>query len=190
MRRSILLKPMNCPHHIMIYKSEMRSATAICRCAGRVRHGLPLRADRRAERPDARARLHPGRRPPVRHAGTAAGRIHGRGRADPVRVQHARADRLPRARRHPRPAERQVRRRCRAVGPGDRGASSRRATKLRPALYGRRGRGGVLRPEARLHRPRVLRREVAAWHGAGGLQPAGPLRPGIHRRGQQRAPRR
>ena len=33
----------------------------------RVRHRLPLRADRRAERHDARARLHPGRRPPVHY---------------------------------------------------------------------------------------------------------------------------
>ena len=35
--------------------------------AGRVRHRLPLRADRRARRHDPRPRLHPGRRPPVRH---------------------------------------------------------------------------------------------------------------------------
>ena len=34
---------------------------------GRVRHRLSLRADRRAERHDPRARLHPGRRPPVHH---------------------------------------------------------------------------------------------------------------------------
>ncbi len=36
---------------------------------GRVRHGVPLGAVRRAERDDPRARLHPGRRPPLLHGG-------------------------------------------------------------------------------------------------------------------------
>ena len=41
-----LLKPMNCPHHIMIYKAKPRSVPRPAGAAGGVRHRLPLRADR------------------------------------------------------------------------------------------------------------------------------------------------
>ena len=43
-----LLKPMNCPHHIQIYAAEPRSYRDLPRAAGRVRHGLSLRAVGRA----------------------------------------------------------------------------------------------------------------------------------------------
>ena len=41
-----LLKPMNCPHHIQIYKAEPRQLPRPAGAAGGVRHRLPLRADR------------------------------------------------------------------------------------------------------------------------------------------------
>ncbi len=37
-----LLKPMNCPHHIMIYKSEMRSYRDLPGALRGIRHGVPL----------------------------------------------------------------------------------------------------------------------------------------------------
>ena len=43
--------------------------------AGRVRHGLPLRAVGRAVGADPRPRLHPGRRPPVLHPRAGARRV-------------------------------------------------------------------------------------------------------------------
>ena len=54
--------------------------------AGRARHGLPLRALRRAARPDPRARLHPGRRAHLLHAGPDRGRDRG---LPAVRHRHA-----------------------------------------------------------------------------------------------------
>ena len=55
------LKPMNCPFHIMIYKSHLRSYRDLPIRYGGAGHGLPLRAHRRAPRLAARARLHAGR---------------------------------------------------------------------------------------------------------------------------------
>ena len=74
------LKPMNCPFHITIYKSQLRSYRELplpLRGAG---HRLPLRALGRAARPDARARLHPGRRAPLLPAGPARGGDRARAR--------------------------------------------------------------------------------------------------------------
>ncbi len=69
------LKPMNCPGHILIYRSRPRSYRDLPIALLRVRHGLPLRAQRNAARPDARARLHARRRAPLLHARAAARRI-------------------------------------------------------------------------------------------------------------------
>ena len=57
------LKPMNCPGHIMIYKSQVRSLSRPADPARRAGHGLPLRTLGHAARHAARARLHAGRRP-------------------------------------------------------------------------------------------------------------------------------
>ncbi len=99
------LKPMNCPGHILIYKSDARSY-----------RDLPIRYSEfgtvyRFElsgthaRPDPRARLHPGRRAPVLHPRAAPGRVRadarrgaapdGRLRLHRLRVfpEHARAAR-------------------------------------------------------------------------------------------------
>ena len=51
-----------------------------------------------------------------------------------------------------------------------------------------RGRGGVLRAEDRLRGPRLHRPRVAARHRAARLQPARALRAGVRRRGQHAAP--
>ena len=69
--RTTCVKPMNCPFHILIYKTPAALLPRAAAALGRARHGLPLRAHRRAARPVARARLHPGRRPPLLHAGPA-----------------------------------------------------------------------------------------------------------------------
>ena len=62
-----LLKPMNCPHHIQIYKAEPRSYRDLpVRLA---EFGTVYRFEQTGELSghDPRPRLHPGRRPPVRH---------------------------------------------------------------------------------------------------------------------------
>ena len=68
------LKPMNCPHHIQIYKARSRSYRDLpVRLA---EFGTVYRYEQSGELhgPDPRARLHPGRRPPVRHARAGRGR--------------------------------------------------------------------------------------------------------------------
>ncbi len=71
------IKPMNCPFHIMIYQSRRRSLPRAADALGRAGHGLSLRAQRRAARADAGARLYPGRRPHLLHAGADRGRDPG-----------------------------------------------------------------------------------------------------------------
>ena len=61
-----LLKPMNCPPPLRDLQGQTPLVQGSADPSGGVRHGLPLRADGRAARPDARARLHAGRRPHVR----------------------------------------------------------------------------------------------------------------------------
>ena len=59
-------------------------------CAsGRIRNGLPLRAVGRAPRTDARARVHAGRRPFVRAAGSASRRVRTRDRHRALYLQNA-----------------------------------------------------------------------------------------------------
>ena len=69
-----MLKPMNCPHHIKIFSSQPHSLPRPPGAPGGIRDRLPLGAVRRAERDDARPRLHPGRRPPLLHRGPGRGR--------------------------------------------------------------------------------------------------------------------
>ena len=50
------LKPMNCPFHVLIFQSRLRSYRELPAADVRVRHGVPLREERRRPRPHARAR--------------------------------------------------------------------------------------------------------------------------------------
>ncbi len=99
-----LLKPMNCPHHIMIYKSDMRSYRDLpVRCA---EFGTVYRYEQSGELhgltrvrgftvDDAHLFVTPEQ---------LAGGVHERRPADPVRLQHGRLLGLPRPRRRARPA--------------------------------------------------------------------------------------
>ena len=49
-----LLKPMNCPHHCEIYQLEAALVQGPAAAFRRIRHGVSLRAERRAARADAR----------------------------------------------------------------------------------------------------------------------------------------
>ena len=62
------------------------------------------------------------------------------------------------------------------------------AKSLGVSLHRRARRGGVLRPQDRLRRPRCHRPRVAAGHRAGRLPAAPAVRPDLHRRRQQTAP--
>ena len=57
------VKPMNCPMHHKIFGSQAAQLPRSAAAAGRIRHLLPLREERRALRPDARA-LHADERRP------------------------------------------------------------------------------------------------------------------------------
>ena len=169
------LKPMNCPGHILIYRSEgafvSRSAAALLR----VRHGLSLRTLRDAARAHARARLHARRRASLLHARSTARRVRADAdealrlmkafgfeefeyflstREDSVRVD---TDEI---------AEDAIRK---ALG----------ITQL--AVRGRRRRRRVLRPEARHQRARRDRPQVAARHRAGRFRTAQALRSEVPR---------
>ncbi len=60
---TLSLKPMNCPGHVQIFERRPALVPRAAAAHGRVRRLPPLRAVGRPARPDARARLHPGRRP-------------------------------------------------------------------------------------------------------------------------------
>ena len=121
-------KPMNCPMHMLIFRSQQRSYRELPLRHVRVRHGVPLREVGRGARPAAGPGLHPGRLAHLLHARPA------RGRADqPARVRAAPAARLRVRRVRGRAVDpaRQVRGRARRLGRGGGGAA-----------VGRRGRRG------------------------------------------------
>ena len=60
---------MNCPFHILIYKDSAALLSRSAGAPGRAGHRLSLRALGRDARPAARARLYPGRRAHLLHAG-------------------------------------------------------------------------------------------------------------------------
>ena len=68
------LKPMNCPGHILIYKSSPRSYRDLPVALRRAGQRLPLRALGNHARPAARARIHAGRRAHLLHARPDRGR--------------------------------------------------------------------------------------------------------------------
>ncbi len=94
------------------------------RAAGRVRHGLPLRAVGRALRPDPGPRVHPGRRPPVLHRRAGPRRVPRDDGADPVRARQPGPDRLQAPALEARPERPQVQGRGRRHLAARRGATS------------------------------------------------------------------
>ena len=132
--RIYALKPMNCPGP----RSDLQARPALLpRTAAalrRVRRGEPLRAIGRAARADARARLHPGRRPYLLHRGAARRRMPQDQRADPVGLQPLR---LRQDRGEAVDAAREARRHGRDVG-SRRGGDEPRARRDQGASRQRR----------------------------------------------------
>ena len=74
------LKPMNCPGHILIYKSKLAQLSRSSRAPRRAWHRLSLRTQRRAPRPAPRPRLYARRRAHFLHAFAnrkRSGSLHG-----------------------------------------------------------------------------------------------------------------
>ena len=71
----LVLRPMNCPHHMMVYKSEMRSYRDLPHPDRRARHDAPLRNVRRADRSAPGAGDDAERRAYFLPAGSDQGRI-------------------------------------------------------------------------------------------------------------------
>ena len=136
-----------------------------------VRHALPLRDQRHALRPDARAGADAGRLPHLLHGGADPGGVQPLPPPDHGSAGDVWPDGLPRATLAAR-RRGQVRQRPGEVGEGDRGAA-RLARRQRRRLRCRRRRGGVLRPEGRLHGEGCPRARVAALDDPGRLHPAG-----------------
>jgi threonyl-tRNA synthetase len=67
--RDYAIKPMNCPGHVQIFNQGLQELPRPAAALWRVRLLPPQRALGRAARPDAGARLHPGRRAHLLHRG-------------------------------------------------------------------------------------------------------------------------
>ncbi len=91
-KRDYAIKPMNCPGHVQIFKSDLRSLPRPAAALRRVRPVPPQRALGRAARHHAGARLHAGRRPHLLHRRPDPGRVRG--------LHGAAAEGLPRLRLH------------------------------------------------------------------------------------------
>ena len=114
-KRDYALKPMNCPGHVLIFKSQPAQLPRPAAALRRVRPVPPQRAERRAARDHAGARLHAGRRPHLLHRGPDPRRVR--------RLHGAAAAGLPRLRLHRhhlqgRDAAGEPGRRRRALGQG------------------------------------------------------------------------
>ena len=152
------------------------------RASGGVRNGLPLRTVGRAARTDARARIHAGRRPPVRSSGSASGRVRTRDRHRALYLQDAEVRQLHRPDFAARPEQQgEIHRFGRELGEGRVGHHAGRQGE-RPHDGRGAGRSGLLRPEARLHGQGRHRPQVAAGNDPGGLQPPGAFRPHVQGR--------
>ncbi len=185
-----LLKPMNCPHHIQIFAAQPRSYRDLpVRLA---EFGTVYRYEQSGELSGlTRVR---GFTQDDAHLFCTPEQVRGEFRDTMELTQFVleqpRPDRLPAPALQERPDRPQV--------PGGRGrnlAEGRGRHPRRPrrdATALRRGprRGGLLRPEGRLRRPRLHRPPVAARHGPARLRPARAVRPALHRGRQPAAPRR
>ena len=153
---------------------------------GRERHRLPQRALRRAARPDPRARIHPGRLAPVRHARAARGRS--------ARVLEFVISMLRDFGLDDFELELSMRddEKSKWIGTDgvlgvlDQRPAQRRARERAQAHRGAR-RGRVLRSEDRPEDEGCDRPHLAALDRAGRPQPARALRPRVHRTGRRRS---
>jgi threonyl-tRNA synthetase len=180
-KREYALKPMNCPGHVLIFKSQLRSY-----------RDLPLRFGEfgQCHRNEPSGALHGIMR--VRGFTQDDGHAFVHGRPDPggVRRLHGQAaEGLPRLRlhRHPlqgRDAAGEPGRLRRAVGQG-RARLHGSAAPLRGRLRGLARRRRLLRPEDRIHAEGRAGPAVAVRHDAGRLQHGGAPGRGI-RHGNQR----
>ncbi len=171
-KRDYAVKPMNCPGHIQIFNQGVKSYRDLPLPAGRVRRLPPQRALGRAARPDARARLHPGRRPHLLHRGRRSSTS-----ASPTRRCCRRSTAISastrsstRSRRGPKSASAR-----RGLGQG-RGGAHRSAEALRGRLRRLPGRGRLLRSQDRVFAQGRHRPGLAVRHHAGRFQHAGPAR--------------
>ena len=155
-----------------VARAQLPGAAA---AALRVRLGLPLREVGGAARPDARPRVHPGRRPHLLHRGADAGRdpLAAAVRAGPpARLRPHRV--LPRA-LHPGPGE--VHRRRRRLGAGH-GGAARGSRGQRAGPGAGPGRGRLLRPEDQCAGQGRHRAQLADLDDPGRPHGARPLRAG------------
>ena len=178
-------KPMNCPFHCLIFEQPAALLPRAAAAAVRARHGLPLRAVRRAARPACASVASRRTTPHLLHA--RAGR-----RRDPPRCSTSCCRCCgPSASTTSRPTCRRATREV--VGTDDElGASHRAAApgarRRGAAVRDRGGRGRLLRPEDRHRRPRRHRSQLAAVHDPARLQPARALRARVRRRRRRPAP--
>ncbi len=177
-KRDYAIKPMNCPGHVQIFNSDLRSYRDLPLRYGEFGVVPPQRALRRVARHHARARLHAGRRPHLLHAGTdpAGGR----------RVQSARAEGLSGLRLRGRRDQDRAAARASAsaatrtgTAPRARCATALAACGMRVDRAARRRR--VLRPEDRIPPQGLDRPLVAMRDDAGRLLDAGPPRRRVRR---------
>ncbi len=153
------------PHDLQVAPAQLpRPAVSL----GGARDGLPLRALGRAARPDARARLHAGRRAHLLPARPARGRDPAGARLHDEHPAHLRLRPL----RHlPLDAAREVDRHRRAVAGGD-GRAQERARDARARVHRGPGRGRLLRPQDRHQDQGLARARLAVLDDPGGLQPS------------------
>ena len=158
-----LLKPMNCPHHIMIYKSKPRSYRDLpVRLA---EFGTVYRYEQSGEL-NGMTRVRGFTQDDAHIFCTeeqVAERVPRLHRNDPVRAEDAGPERLSRAARLSRSGERQIRRQRRELAAGRSGPGSGLPRDGLAELARRAGRSGVLRSEGRFRRGRLHRPRVAAW---------------------------
>ncbi len=167
-------KPMNCPFHVLIYKSQTRSYRDLPMRLSELGTRLPARAHRDAARPAADPRRS---RRTTRTSSARPDqlvdeilRVFDLTLRDPSRRSGSRS---PSSTLSTLPGETIVTPRW----PNGRPARSATALERSGLEYrGRRGRGVVLRPEGRLPLPRRDRAAVAAHDGAVRLRPARAVR--------------
>ena len=86
----MVLRPMNCPHHILDLRVEAAQLSRSAREDRRTRHHVPLRALRRAQRPQPRALHDAERRAHLLHARPDQGRVLQRDAARRAHLQRPR----------------------------------------------------------------------------------------------------
>ena len=145
--RDYAVKPMNCPGHVQIFNSGLKSYRDLPLRMAEFGVVPPQRALGRAARPDAGARLHPGRRPHLLHRGPDRG---GGGRLHRHAAEGLRRLRLQRRAGQAVDPAGQARRLGRVLGQGGSRAGGG-AGQERPGLRPAAGRGRVLRPQDRVH---------------------------------------